>query len=217
MIPLWDTRSSGKFPFWVVVIISLNIFIFIQELFAPDPDAFIAKYALIPAMADFNSFDTFLPFLTSQFLHGGFLHIISNMWFLWIFGDNVEARLGFFFFPIAYLLSGVTGNILQYAFTPHSQIPIIGASGAIAGVLGVYFALFSSHRIKTLVPIFLFITTLDIPASLMLFYWFIAQLFNGAASIAASAGQVGGIAYFAHAGGFTTGWFIGKILFLHKT
>jgi membrane associated rhomboid family serine protease len=181
-------------------------------LTTPDLDKLIAQYGLIPAKIDFSDWTTLTPFITSQFLHGGFFHIASNLWFLWIFGDNVEERLGFFFFPIFYLFAGIFGAFLQYIFASDSTIPIIGASGAIAGVLGAYFVLFPNHFIKTLVPIYGFFTIVNIPASLMLFYWFFTQVFNGVATVTTSAFALGGIAWFAHIGGFITGWVIGKQL-----
>ncbi len=207
MIPLSDTRTSGRFPFWVVLIIVLNVYFFYLEITAPDPEAFIRQYALIPSLINFSSLESLTPFITSQFLHGGFLHIISNMLFLWIFGDNVEDRMGPIFFPIFYLLSGIIGGLLQYIFLIGSDIPMLGASGAIAGVLGAYFVLFPHHKVKTLVPLFLFLTVIDLPATWMLLYWFVTQVFSGVTSI----GNVGGVAYFAHIGGFLAGWFFGRI------
>ena len=133
------------------------------------------------------------------------------MLFLWIFGDNVEGRFGFLLFPIIYLASGIAGGLAQFVFNPDSTIPMIGASGAIAGVLGAYFAWFGQHTVKTLVPVFGFLTVIDVPASVMLFYWFITQLFSGAASITVAASDVGGIAFFAHAGGFAFGWLVAKL------
>lgn len=211
MVPLKDNEPAGKFAFWVLIIIALNIYFFLLELTAPDPDAFISQYALIPKLVNPSNWETLKPFLTSQFLHGGFIHIISNMLFLWIFGDNVEAALGFLLFPIFYLAAGVVGGLAQYILLPSSDIPMLGASGAIAGVLGAYFALFPKHTVKTLVPIFGFFTVIDIPASVMLIYWFFTQLFSGAASIAVHAQALGGIAFFAHIGGFTFGWIFGGL------
>ena len=100
MFPLSDTKTSGRFPAWVVILILANVWVFFLELTAPDPDLFVAQFALIPSQVDFSNLYSLTPFITSQFLHGGFIHILSNMWFLWIFGDNVEERLGSFFFPI---------------------------------------------------------------------------------------------------------------------
>lgn len=209
MIPLRDSHPSNIFPFWVIGIIAVNIYVFFLEITAPNPDSFIAQYALIPNLLDFSNPQTLWPLITSQFLHGGFIHLISNMLFLWIFGDNVEGTVGFFLFPIFYLASGVAGSLAQYIFMTDSSIPMIGASGAIAGVLGAYFALFPYHNIKTLVPFFGFLTVMDIPASVMLIYWFITQLFSGAASITLAASDIGGVAFFAHAGGFAFGWLVG--------
>lgn len=209
MLPLSDSRPSGIFPFWTIVIIGLNVFVFFLEITATNTERFISHYALIPAFIDFSHWETLTPFITSQFLHGGFLHIASNMWFLWIFGDNVEGRLGFLGFPIFYLLAGIVGGLLQYIFVPSSTIPMIGASGAIAGVLGAYYAIFPRNTVKTLVPLFGFFTVMDVPASIMLFYWLFTQIFSGVASITAGATALGGVAWFAHIGGFATGWFIG--------
>lgn len=211
MIPLSDTKTSGKFPFWIVAIIAVNAWVFLQELISPNPDLFISQYAVIPSQIDFSTLSTLIPFITSQFLHGGFIHIISNMWFLWIFGDNVEERLGSFFFPILYLLAGAVGGLVQYIFIIDSSIPMLGASGAIAGVLGAYLAFFPSHRIKTLMPLFGFFTVINLPAYIVLFFWFFTQLFSGSASIITATASLGGVAFFAHIGGFVTGWLVAKL------
>lgn len=213
MLPLRDSHPTGKFPFWVAAVIAVNAFVFFLELTASDPDAFITQFALIPALVDFSKPATLLPFVTSQFLHAGFIHILSNMWFLWIFGDNVEERLGFLLFPIFYISAGVIGGFLQYIFISGADIPMLGASGAIAGILGAYLALFPRHTIKTLVPVFGWVTVADIPASFMLFYWFFIQLFAGVGSLIAA--PAGGVAWFAHVGGFVIGWVVGR-LFLPK-
>src|SRR4051812_7517434 len=136
MIPLSDTKSSGMFHFWVMVIIAINLYVFFLEFTNISPDSFIEQYSLIPSLVNLNDYQTLIPFVTSQFLHAGLFHIISNMWFLWIFGDNVEDRLGFLFFPVVYILSGIIGGFAQYLFLPDSNVPMLGASGAVAGVLG---------------------------------------------------------------------------------
>ncbi|MBI2405532.1 rhomboid family intramembrane serine protease [Candidatus Microgenomates bacterium] len=204
MIPLRDSQPAHTFPFWVLVIIALNTWVFFLEFSAANPELFISQWALIPTLVDWGNPVTFAPFITSQFLHAGLVHILSNMWFLWIFGDNVEGYFGKLFFPIVYLFSGFVGGAAQYLLAPNSTIPMLGASGAIAGVLGAYLVLFPRHTIKTLVPVFGFITVTDIPASVMLFYWFFTQLFAGVGSLAIAA--IGGVAWFAHIGGFITGW-----------
>lgn len=211
MIPLSDSHPAGKFPFWVILIIIANVYFFYLELTALNFEAFVSQYALIPALVDFSNPLTLIPFITSQFLHGGFIHIISNMLFLWIFGDNIEARLGKIFFPFFYLGSGVAGGLAQYLIMPDSSIPMLGASGAIAGVLGAYLAIFPHHTIKTLIPVFGFPTVVNIPASIMLFYWFFTQLLAGSTSFAV-ASDVGGVAYFAHIGGSAAGFIGAKLL-----
>jgi membrane associated rhomboid family serine protease len=211
MIPIADSNGTGKFPFWVIVIILVNVYVFFLEMTSPDPEGFITQYALVPSLVDFSNWNTLFPFITSQFLHGGFLHIISNMWFLWIFGDNVEDRIGFFLFPLFYLVCGVVGALAQYIFLIGSDIPMLGASGAIAGVLGAYFAWFSHHKVKTLIPIFGFFSIIDVPASIMLLYWIITQVLAGAVSFTATGEDLGGVAYFAHIGGFVFGWIFAKL------
>lgn len=209
MFPLSDTVPARIFPIWTILIILANVYIFYLELTSANFEAFVFQYALIPARVDFTQPLTLIPFITSQFLHAGFLHIISNMWFLWVFGDNVEGKFRFSFL-IFYLLGGVAGGLLQYMLTPDSALPMLGASGAVAGVLGAYFALFPGHRIRTLVFIFLFFTVVEIPASIMLFYWFFTQVFSVVAIATTGLIQLGGVAWFAHIGGFITGWVIAK-------
>ena len=203
MIPLKDSHVSGKFPFWTIGIIVLNVYIFYLELTALNPQAFILNYSLIPADVNSNIAGLF-PFITSQFLHAGFIHIISNMIFLWVFGNNVESAFGFWYFPLFYIMGGITAGLTQYFSTPDAIVPMLGASGAVAAVLGAYFALFPNNKIKTLVFIFIFVTFIDIPAWILLFYWFITQLFSGVAAL--SMNQTGGIAFLPHAGGFLFGW-----------
>lgn len=215
MIPLKDANALSRFPFWVVAIILVNLYIFYLELTATSPEAFILQYALIPAQLDLADLRTALPLVTSQFLHGGFIHIISNMLFLWVFGNNVEVSLGFFLFPIFYLASGVVAGLAQYLATPTADIPMLGASGAVAGVLGAYFALFPGSKIKTLIFIFFFVTIVDIPAYFLLFYWFATQLFSGLASIPLSPNE-GGVAFLSHVGGFLFGWFAAIPLLYRK-
>lgn len=211
MLPISDSHPAGRFPFINIVLITATIFVFIQQLLSQDPDAFISKYALIPSLVNFSEWLTLIPFVTAIFLHGGILHIISNMWFLWVFGDNIEGRFGFLLFPLIYFLSGIVGNLLQYILMTSSTIPMLGASGAVAGILGSYYVLFPHARIKTLIPFFAFATIVNIPASFMLGYWFILQLFSGAFSLPFSS-ETGGVAFWAHVGGFATGVIVAKIL-----
>lgn len=209
MIPLRDSKPAHVFPFWVLVIIAANAWVFFLEYTSFNLEAFISQWALVPAFIDFGRFETLAPFITSQFLHAGLLHILSNMWFLWIFGDNVEEHFGKILFPIIYLWAGVVGGLAQYIISPGSQIPMLGASGAVAGVLGAYMVLYSQHKIKTIIPVFGFMSVMDIPAGFMLFYWFFTQLFSGVGSLVVQG--VGGVAFFAHVGGFAAGWMIAKL------
>jgi membrane associated rhomboid family serine protease len=140
-----------------------------------------------------------------MFMHGGWMHIIGNMWFLWIFGDNVEDAFGHFKYLVFYLLCGIAAAFTQVLFSPGSRLPMVGASGAIAGVMGAYLIKFPRSRIVTLVFIFIFITTIEVPAGLMLAYWFIIQFFSGVGTIGYSHVSQGGTAFFAHIGGFITG------------
>lgn len=211
MLPLKDTKQSKGVPFWVLTIIGVNALVFFMQLTTRNIDAFIARFALFPLNVDFNNFSTLVPFFTSQFLHGGILHIATNMWFLWVFGGRVEERLGVILFPIFYLITGFLGNFLEYAAIADSPIPLVGASGAIAGVLGAYYAFFPSHKIKTLIVIILFITIIDLPVTVVLFYWFILQVLSGFVSTITTPTDLGGIAYLAHIGGFLSGWVLGQI------
>ena len=209
MFPLSDTDKAERFPIVTIGIILLNIYVFYLQITSPNPDAFIQTYALIPSTVNFADPTTLLRFVTAMFMHGGFLHIISNMWFLWIFGDNVESYLGRVQYLLFYLFAGLVGNFLQFFLMPTSAIPMLGASGAIAGVLGAYFILFPGHKVKTLLPV-LFIFVVDLPAILVLGYWFVLQVLSGFESLPGAA-NTGGVAFFAHIGGFVTGMILAKL------
>lgn len=202
MFPLRDTQPSYSKPVVTVLLIVINILVFLYEI-SLDPFArndFIATYGLVP-----DHF-SFLCVLTSMFLHGGWLHVLGNMWFLWIFGDNIEDILGSAKFLLFYLLCGFAAAMAQFLADPGSRVPMVGASGAIAGVMGAYLVKFPHSRIHTLVFIFFFISTVEVPAWLMLIYWFFINLFSGVGSIGHSyASQGGGVAFLAHVGGFLAG------------
>ena len=201
MIPLRDTQPSYTFHFVTVAIIVLNVAAFLYE-FSMDPyelNFFIAHYGVIPTR--FQWMDV----LTSIFLHGGWMHLIGNMWFLWIYGDNVEDILGHSQYLLFYLLCGLAATMVHVAFNADSRVPTIGASGAIAGVMGAYVVKFPHSRITTLVPITIFLTTVDIPAYFILLYWFVIQFFSGVGSVGHSHLSQGGVAWFAHIGGFLAG------------
>jgi membrane associated rhomboid family serine protease len=201
MIPLRDTQPSNSFPAVTLVIIVINVLVFLFE-FSLEPhyrNFFIAQYGIVPDRLQMQ--DLF----TSMFLHGGWMHLIGNMWFLWIFGDNVEDVLGHGKYLLFYLLCGIVAALIHILLNPFSRVPTIGASGAIAGVMGAYLVKFPHSRVLTLVPIFIFLTTMEIPAFVMLLYWFALQFFQGIGSIAYSSISGGGVAWFAHVGGFLAG------------
>ncbi len=206
MFPIRDTKNSNKFPFVNLAIIGTNIYVFYLELTNPAIEQFIGKYALIPANINFADINTLSPFVTSMFLHAGFLHIISNMWFLWIFGDNVEAKIGHIKYFTFYIFCGIVAAFVQYIFTASSNIPMLGASGAIAGVLGAYLRFFPRNKVDTLIPVFFLPLVISIPAVFMLVYWFLIQAFSTFSAITETAGGFDGIAYSAHIGGFLIGF-----------
>jgi membrane associated rhomboid family serine protease len=201
MIPLRDTQPSSSPPIVTVLIISLNVLVFLYQISLNQYESnyLIATYGLIPDRLHYSAL------LTSMFLHGGFMHLIGNMWFLWIFGDNVEDVLGHGKYLLFYLLCGILAAIVHVALNSDSRLPTIGASGAIAGVMGAYVVKFPHSRIITLVFIFIFLTTVEVPAAFMLIYWFVIQLFSGVGSIGYSNVSRGGTAWFAHVGGFLAG------------
>lgn len=212
MFPIGDSVPSRRFPLFNLLFIGITVYVFFKQLTAPDPEAFVLQYALIPASVDFARLETLYPFITSIFLHGGFLHIFSNMMFLWVFGDNVEGELHFPLYPLLYIGAGLGGGFSQYILTPDSTIPMLGASGAVAGALGAYFALFPQHKIKTLVPVFWYPAVVEISAGVMLGYWIVLQIISGFVSLPGLSTADGGVAFFAHIGGFVFGYIVAKLL-----
>ena len=199
MIPLRDTIPSRRTAWITRLLIVANVLVFALELSQGRRlERFIARFGLVPAHW------TPLALVTSQFLHGGFAHLAANMLYLWIFGDNVEDRLGHGRFLCLYLTCGVVAGLSQLLISPHSAVPMVGASGAIAGVLGAYFLLFPSARIITLVPIGFFLQTMELPAFVFLLIWFVMQWASGLMAIGQVA-DVGGVAFWAHVGGFLAG------------
>lgn len=205
MFPLKDTIRSRSFPLvnWLIIATNLLIFIYASSL-GNAIDNFYSTYGLIPASFSFSNPQSLLTLFTSMFLHGGWLHIISNLWALYIFGDNVEDRMGPVGYLVFYLLCGLAAGLAQVVLTPDQSIPGIGASGAIAGVLAAYLVLFPRSRVITLILLFFFITFAEIPAVLYLGFWFLVQFLSGLMTLGASQ-NVGGIAYWAHIGGFLSG------------
>ena len=205
MIPLYDTARTRKFPLVNLTLIVANVLVFLYELQLGSSAAqeFMYTWGLVPARLVSAPGGAWETIYTSMFLHGGWFHILSNMWVLFIFGDNVEARMGRMKYLIFYVLSGTAAGLLQTYILPTSQIPMVGASGAIAGVLGAYLVLFPRSRVASLVPIFFIFTIVEIPAFLFLIFWFFSQLYSGLFSIQGGAGS--GIAWWAHIGGFVFG------------
>jgi membrane associated rhomboid family serine protease len=212
MFPLRDTIHSQTFPFVTLSLIGINLLIFLYEVsLGPQLNSFIHNFGVIPAnftsALQTNPIQT-IPFIPSMFssifLHGGWMHVISNMWYLWIFGDNIEDRTGHLRFLVFYLSCGILATIAHIVINPTSQIPTIGASGAIAGVMGAYILLFPRSKITTLIFLFIFIQIVKIRAIFFLGFWIVIQVISGTFSIGLT-GQSGGVAWWAHIGGFLSG------------
>ena len=200
--PYKDDNPRVLFPFVTFGIITLNVLIFLGQFWISgnDPDigkSLVYMFGFVPA--EFNPLTIF----TSMFMHGGFAHIIGNMWFLYIFGDNVESILGHVKYFIFYLACGIGAALAQFFVEPASQVPMIGASGAVAGVLGAYMIRFPKARVHVLAVIIIFITTFVVPAQIVLGLWFLMQLSGGLGSLGVD--TTGGVAWFAHIGGFIIG------------
>jgi membrane associated rhomboid family serine protease len=202
MIPLRDVIPSRTTPYITVTIILLNAVAWLYEVSLPprELERFLYFYGVVPASFSASTL------ITSMFLHGSWMHVVGNMWYLWIFGDNVEDRVGHGRFLLFYLLCGVVAAIGQIAVDPASTLPTIGASGAIAGVMGAYFVLYPHSRVLTLVPLIVFWELIELPAIVLLGFWFLMQLFSaGAIAVTASTHGSGGVAFMAHVAGFVTG------------
>jgi membrane associated rhomboid family serine protease len=201
MIPLRDIIPSRTIPFVTVALIVANTLAWFYEVSLSDAGltSFVYAYGVVPA--------SFVPasLITSIFLHGGWLHVIGNMWYLWIFGDNVEDRMGHGRFLAFYLLCGIGASLGHMALSPGSTLPTIGASGAIAGVMGAYLVLYPRSKVLTLIPLIFFVEIIELPAILLLGFWFVMQLFSAGAVAANASAQSGGIAFAAHVTGFLLG------------
>jgi membrane associated rhomboid family serine protease len=226
MIPIRDDQPRFSTPYVTYFLVALNALVFLFELSVGAQshqalNSMIYEFGIVPShfgealagAAHFSLAAAFLPILTSMFLHGSWLHIIGNMWVLWIFGDNIEDYLGHFSFLLFYLLCGFAAAIAHILLNAGSDVPTVGASGAIAGVMGAYFLLYPKARVLTLVPLIVFFTFWWLPAWIVLGYWFLLQFLSGAAtSIAYSSPSGGGVAFWAHVGGFVAGLVLIKIL-----
>ncbi|MCB9918511.1 MAG: rhomboid family intramembrane serine protease [Planctomycetes bacterium] len=207
MFPLKDSVPAKHPPITLWIVIGLNCAAFLWQnavaLGNEDYPSWLGL-AVVPSLVSWSEPPSWVPLFTSQFLHGGFVHLISNLWMLWIFGDNVEDRMGPVRFGIFYLLCGVLAGITHIAFDPSSPVPTIGASGAIAGVLGAYLLLYPHARVLTLVPVFFLPLVFDVPAVVFLVLWFGLQVLNGSLSLLTS-DALHSVAWWAHIGGFIAG------------
>ena len=225
MIPFRDNQARRRFTLINVMLIAANVAVFVYEAsLGAGIGSFIYQYAMIPAritsaiggsreLARIPFASSAQPALetvvTSMFLHGGVLHLIGNMLYLFIFGAAVEEAMGHLRFLLFYLVCGIASALAMAAFTPHSTVPVIGASGAIAGVLGAYFVLYPRAKISTLLPIFVLMYFVEIPAIVYLLVWFVAQLYAG---LSQNPEAAGGVAWWAHVGGFLVGMLLGPLL-----
>ncbi|HXP83392.1 MAG TPA: rhomboid family intramembrane serine protease [Bryobacteraceae bacterium] len=207
MIPLRSTERVYSRTTVTISLIALNLVIFLFQA-AMDPyslETFVARWGIVPDQL------RLITLLTSMFLHGGWLHVLGNMLFLWVFGRAVEDLIGGPKFLAFYILCGLLAAVAQVIINPYSRIPTIGASGAIAGVMGAYLLKFPRSKIVTLIPVFVFITTMELPAALLLVYWLVVQFFSGIGSLAQTDYTGGGVAWFAHIGGFLGGMLLIKL------
>jgi membrane associated rhomboid family serine protease len=218
MIPLADSIRSRRTPYVNYALIAANVAIFLYELsLGPRLDEFIHRFGVTPRLITLAFRGdapeaVWLTLITSQFLHGGWAHLLGNMLFLWIFGDNIEDRFGHLGYLLFYLFCGVGAALAQVVTAPLSPIPLIGASGAIAGVLGGYFILYPGSWVTVLFPLFFFLVPLNVPAVLVLLLWFVGQFFAGLATIHSTTTATGGIAFWAHVGGFLLGAALALVL-----
>jgi len=211
MIPIRDQIPTRRIPFINYMLLTANIFVFIlQWLAGPNEEALIYQFALIPAsftsgigLGDISSI------FTSMFMHAGLAHLGGNMLYLWIFGDNVEDSMGHGRFLIFYIIGGIVASLTHIFTNPTSMIPTVGASGAIAAVLGAYLVLYPRARVLTIIPLGFFLRMTTIPAAIVLGLWFVLQLFSGVLSMGGP--DVGGVAFWAHIGGFVSGVVLAKI------
>lgn len=213
MIPLRDENPSSIAPVVTRILILVNVVAFLYTLgLGAAVREFAYTWGMVPVRLTLALQEqrepilgASLPLFTSMFLHGGIVHLLGNMWYLWIFGDNIEERLGHLGFLVFYLAAGLIAGLVHVAFNPASRVPAVGASGAIAGVLGGYLASFPRARVITLVPLFPFFQIMALPAVVVLSLWFIIQFFSGALSLAWVSRESGGVAWWAHIGGFVFG------------
>jgi membrane associated rhomboid family serine protease len=209
MLPLKDLNPTRRVPYITYSLIAVNVIVFlwIQFQSASELEDLFLQYSVVPfnITEDPLALETILDIFRSMFFHGGWLHLAGNMLYLWLFGDNVEDRMGAVLYLILYFLAGTVAVISQFLIDPYSLIPLVGASGAIAGILGSYLLLFPGVRVRGIIPIGRYQRTAEWPAWTALGLWFVLQLIYGGLSVFGGAGTGGGVAFFAHIGGFITG------------
>ncbi|MCV3215086.1 rhomboid family intramembrane serine protease [Plectonema radiosum NIES-515] len=221
MFPLYDENPTRITPYITYGLIGMNILVFLHEvsLSGQALEPFFQSYAVIPQQLTTNFAQEWTTLFTSQFLHGGWWHLISNMVYLWVFGNNIEDRLGHFKYIIFYLACGALAAMCQWFVGVNSQIPSLGASGAIAGILGAYIIRFAHVKVVTLIFLGFFVTTIRVPALIIIGLFFVQNVISGLASLQAAANmsvESGGVAYWAHIGGFVFGIILGPLLGLFR-
>jgi len=209
LLPLADHNPRQTTPVVNIVLVAVNVLVFLWEIsLGPQIEPVLSNVAFVPARFWYMPgalLPNIVTMFVSMFLHGGWLHLGGNMLYLWIFGDNVEDELGHFRYLVFYLAAGAGATLLQAVLMPGSDVPNLGASGAIAGVLGAYFVLHPRARVVTLVPLFFLFPLVEVPAGLYLLFWFLLQFWMGSSSLATAPGAAGGVAWWAHVGGFIAG------------
>jgi len=224
MFPIRDEIPSRHAPFVTWAIVAANVLVFLWQLTLPEESVrqLFYLFGIVPARWSDPAWAAsvgfpaggVIAFFTSMFLHGGLFHVASNMWTLWIFGDNVEDRMGRFRFLVFYLVCGLAAGVLHWLTNPDSTVPTVGASGAIAGVLGAYLRWYPHSKVLTLIPIFIYPLFVDLPAVIFLGFWFVSQLFSGVLSLGLPS-NVGGVAFWAHVGGFVAGMLLAGLFARH--
>ena len=214
MIPLSDDQPTRSFPAANLLLILVNAYVFIGWQQQVGVDRSVALAGFIPREYADGTPGAMTHLITSMFMHAGWMHLIGNMWFLWVFGKNVENACGFFRYLAFYILSGAAATGAYAWFSPHASLPLVGASGAISGVLGAYFLRNPRARIATLIPLGFFTRIIAIPAWFFLLFWIGLQVFSQIAESSANGQETGGVAYLAHIGGFIAG--MGLIFFFEK-
>ncbi|HOX00940.1 MAG TPA: rhomboid family intramembrane serine protease [Candidatus Paceibacterota bacterium] len=223
MLPLRDDIVARRYPVFTVVLIGINLLVFLDELaWGRRLPEYLFLYGIVPVrytdpdlLRLFHPVQQAIPFVSSMFLHGGWLHLLGNMWTLWVFGDNVEDRLGRFRYILLYVSGGACASLLHIVTNASSAVPTIGASGAVAAVMGAYFRFYPRADVTVLIPPFFLGPFFRVPAVFFLLLWFILQFYNGTLSLVSRASDAGGIAWWAHIGGFIFGALAGRALARH--